>query len=161
MGAVLPLMKLSVPARMRGMTLLEMLLVVALIATVGIVTAGALSRGSAGMQLRGSGKDIANALRMTRAQAIASGEPRRFVIAAQGHHWQGGDGRQGDLPERLQVRFEGATQLQEGPDQGVIEFHPDGASSGGRIDLAVGAAVWRVDVGWLTGEVTSGPGPAR
>lgn len=151
---------LSMPTRVRGMTLLEMLLVVALIAAVGIVTAGALARGSAGLQLRGSGKEIANALRMTRAQAIARGAPQRFIIAPQAHRWHGADGRHGDLPESLQVRFEGAGQLQEGPDQGVIEFHPDGGSSGGRIDLLLGQATWRVDVGWLTGEVVSGPGPA-
>ncbi len=36
-------------------------------------------------------------------------------------------------------------------------FFPDGASTGGRIDLQVKDARWRVDVGWITGEVRSGP----
>ncbi|WMJ67780.1 GspH/FimT family pseudopilin [Stenotrophomonas sp. 24(2023)] len=143
--------------RVAGLTLLEMLLVIALLAAVGLVTAAGLSRGLGGMQLRSSGKDIANQLRMVRAQAIARGEAQRFVIETQRHHWQGIDGRQGNIPPRLQVSFEGAAQLAAAPGQGVIEFHPDGGSSGGRIQLQQGDAQWRIDVGWLTGEVRSGP----
>jgi general secretion pathway protein H len=36
----------------------------------------------------------------------------------------------------------------------VVRFFPDGAATGGRIVLKRGDAAWRVDVGWLTGEVT-------
>ena len=41
--------------------------------------------------------------------------------------------------------------------QGAIAFYPDGASSGGSIDLQVREAVWHIDVGWITGDVRSGP----
>jgi len=143
--------------RAAGLSLLEMLLVIALIAAIGLVTAAGLSRGFAGMQLRSAGKDIASQLRMVRAQAIARGEPQRFVIEPARHRWQGANQRQGQLSERLKVQFEGAAQLASGPDQGVIEFHPDGGSSGGRIRLQLDTAEWRIDVGWLTGEVRSGP----
>ncbi|KAF1014045.1 MAG: hypothetical protein GAK31_03068 [Stenotrophomonas maltophilia] len=110
-----------------------------------------------GMQLRSSGKEIANQLRMVRAQAIARGEAQRFVIEPQQHRWQGADGKAGDVSARLQLAFEGAAQLATAPGQGVIEFHPDGGSSGGRIRLQQGSAEWRIDVGWLTGEIRSGP----
>ncbi len=53
--------------RAAGLSLLEMLLVIALIAAIGLITAAGLSRGFAGMQLRSAGKDIANQLRMVRA----------------------------------------------------------------------------------------------
>jgi len=143
--------------RAAGLSLLEMLLVIALIAAIGLITAAGLSRGFAGMQLRSAGKDIANQLRMVRAQAIARGEPQRFVIEPARHRWQGANQRQGDVPTQLQVQFEGAAQLATAPGQGVIEFHPDGGSSGGRIRLQRDGAEWRIDVGWLTGEVRSGP----
>ena len=55
--------------------------------------------------------------------------------------------------EAVQLR----AQLAAAPGQGVIEFHPDGGSSGGRIRLQREGAEWRIDVGWLTGEVRSGP----
>lgn len=143
--------------RAGGLSLLEMLLVIALIAAIGLITAAGLSRGFSGMQLRSAGKDIANQLRMVRAQAIARGEPQRFVIEPARHRWQGANQRQGDVPTQLQVQFEGAAQLATAPGQGVIEFHPDGGSSGGRIRLQREGAEWRIDVGWLTGEVRSGP----
>ena len=147
------------PARGRagGMTLLEMLLVIALIAAIGLVTASAFSRGLPGLQLRTAGKELANQLRFTRAHAIARGQPQRFVIVPAQHRWRAANGRGGTLPEALQIHFEGAGQLQDARGEGVIEFHPDGGSSGGRIELQRGAAGWRIDVGWLTGQVESGP----
>jgi general secretion pathway protein H len=75
--------------RAAGLSLLEMLLVIALIAAIGLITAAGLSRGFAGMQLRSAGKDIANQLRMVRAQAIARGEPQRFVIEPARRRWEG------------------------------------------------------------------------
>ncbi|MGG2103564.1 MULTISPECIES: type II secretion system protein XpsH [unclassified Stenotrophomonas] len=147
--------------RAAGLSLLEMLLVIALIAAIGLITAAGLSRGFAGMQLRSAGKDIANQLRMVRAQAIARGEPQRFVIEPARRRWEGANQRHGEVPAQLQVQFEGAAQLATAPGQGVIEFHPDGGSSGGRIRLQRDGAEWRVDVGWLTGEVRSGPWRAQ
>ncbi len=131
--------------RTAGLSLLEMLLVIALIAAIGLITAAGLSRGFAGMQLRSAGKDIASQLRMVRAQAIARGEPQRFVIEPARRRWEGANQRHGEVPAQLQVQFEGAAQLATAAGQGVIEFHPDGGSSGG----------------WLTGEVRSGPWRAQ
>jgi general secretion pathway protein H len=37
--------------------------------------------------------------------------------------------------------------------QGAILFFPDGASTGGRVQLSVKNAAWNIDVAWLTGEV--------
>ncbi len=79
-------------ARVAGMSLLEMLLVVALIALVGLLTVGMFSRGTAGMQLRGAGKEIASQLRLARTQAIASGQPQRFIVEPAHHRWQGAGG---------------------------------------------------------------------
>ena len=42
--------------RAAGLSLLEMLLVIALIAAIGLITAAGLSRGFAGMQLRSAGR---------------------------------------------------------------------------------------------------------
>ena len=147
--------------RAHGMSLLEMLLVIALIALVGLVTGGMFARGMAGAQLRNAGKELASQLRLTRAEAIARGAAQRFVIEPRARRWEGARGRSGSVPESLQVSFDGAAQLQAGPGRGVIEFHPDGGSSGGRIVLTRGDAEWRIDVGWLTGEVRSAPGTLR
>ena len=143
--------------QLRGSSLLEMLLVIALIALAGVLAAAALTGGIDGMRLRSAGKAIAAQLRYTRTQAIATGTPQRFLIDPQQRRWEAPGGHHGDLPAALEVRFTGARQVQSRQDQGAIQFFADGASTGGRIDPTIKDARWRVDVGWITGEVRSGP----
>lgn len=137
----------------RGVSLLEMLLVVALIAGMSLLAAAAFGGGMAGLQLRSSAKEIAANLRYTRARAISTGEPQRFTIDPAAHAWTAPNGRDGEIPARLSVEFTGARELQPREDEGAIVFFPDGAASGGRIRLALDDAAWNVDVAWLTGEV--------
>jgi len=145
------------PRRVAGLSLLEMLLVVALIAIIGAVTATAMNGGIDGMRLRNAGKELASQLRYTRTQAIASGERQRFLIDPQARTWQAANGRHGTVPPSLEVRFRGAREVATAAGQGAIAFYPDGASSGGSIDLQGRDAVWHIDVGWITGDVRSGP----
>ena len=137
----------------QGVSLLEMLLVVALIAIAGMLAAMVLTGGLDGMRLRSSSKEIAAQLRYARAQAIATGEPQRFVIDPARHHWQGPNQRQGSIPSSLGVAFTGAREAQARAGEGGILFFPDGASTGGRVQLSAKKATWRIDVAWLTGEV--------
>ncbi|RXR01386.1 type II secretion system protein XpsH [Pseudoxanthomonas composti] len=140
-----------------GVTLLEMLLVVALLAIAAALAGMVLSGGMRGMQLRAASQDIAAQLRYTRARAIASGEPQRFTIEPRAHRWTGAEGRRGEIPAALSVAFTGAREAAgaaaPADAQGAILFFPDGASTGGRIELLSGDAGWRVDVGWLMGDV--------
>jgi general secretion pathway protein H len=141
-----------------GVSLLEMLLVVALIAIIGVITATAMNGGIDGMRLRNAGKEVASQLRYTRTQAIATGERQRFLIDPQARTWEAANGRHGSLPDALDVHFRGAGQVAGvASGKGGIAFHPDGGSSGGTIELGVRDALWRIDVSWITGEVRSGP----
>lgn len=137
-----------------GFTLLEMLLVLALVATATTLAAMALTGGLDGMRLRGAAKEIAGQLRYTRAQAIASGLPQDFALDPAAHSWRAPNGRHGQIPESLDIRFTGAREAQARKGEGGIVFFPDGASTGGRVQLQAGTAAWRIDVAWLTGEVT-------
>ncbi len=135
------------------MSLLEMLLVVGLIAIASTLAAMVLTGGLDGIRLRAEAKQVAAQLRHARAQAIAKGEPQRFLIDPAGHRWQGADGRRGELPAQLAIEFTGARQVQPAAGVGAIVFFEDGGSTGGRIVLARRQARWQVDVAWLTGEV--------
>jgi general secretion pathway protein H len=137
----------------RGFTLLEIILVLAIIALATLLAAAALSGGVDDLRLRSAAKEVAAQLRFTRAQAIASGEAQRFVIDPQAHRWSAPKQRHGDLPRSLAVVFTGAREAQPAQGQGAIVFFPDGASTGGRVRLALGEAAWQVDVAWLTGQV--------
>lgn len=142
--------------RMRGVSLLEMLLVIALIAVAGVLAASVLGGGIDGLRLRSAGKQIAAELRQTRTRAIASGVPQQFEIDPRNGRWSSSLGHHGEVPGQLRVVFTGAREVQPRPGQGAIRFFADGASSGGRIDLAAREAHWRIDVAWITGEVRSG-----
>ncbi|HEY5973009.1 MAG TPA: GspH/FimT family pseudopilin [Pseudoxanthomonas sp.] len=137
----------------QGVSLLEMLLVMGLIAIAGTLAAMVLTGGLDGMRLRSSSKEIAAQLRYTRAQAIASGRPQRFVIDPGKHTWQAPNQKHGKIPASLSVQFIGAREAQPRAGEGGIMFFPDGASTGGRVQLQAKKAAWRIDVAWLTGEV--------
>lgn len=139
--------------RARGFTLLELLLVLAIIAIAMLLGAGVLGRGMDGLRLRSAANGIAAQLRFTRAQALATGEPQRFSIDPAAHAWQAPKERHGDLPARAAIVFTGAREVQPTEGRGAIVFFPDGASTGGRVRLQQGAAAWQVDVAWLTGQV--------
>lgn len=138
----------------RGFTLLETLLVVALLAVASALAAAALTGGFRGMELRSTAKEIAANLRYTRARAISTGQPQRFTIDPQARAWQAPNGRSGEIPARLSVEFTGAREVQPSEGEGAVVFFPDGAATGGRVRLGLDGAEWRVDVAWLTGEVT-------
>lgn len=141
------------PRDARGVSLLEMLLVVMLIAIAGTLAAMVLTGGLDGMRLRSEAREIAAQLRYTRAQAMATGKPQRFVIDPENRRWQAPNQHRGTVPASLGIAFVGARQVQPKPGVGAIMFFHDGGSSGGQIRLSSGQAVWRVDVAWLTGEV--------
>ena len=137
----------------RGFSLLEVLVVVALIAIAGLLAAAILGGGMERMQVRSAANDIAASLRFTRAHALATGQVQRFSIDPAARTWQAPRERSGRIPDRLEVEFTGAGGIQERAGEGVIAFFDDGASTGGRVRLETGGARWDVDVAWLTGEV--------
>lgn len=141
------------PRDVQGVSLLEMLLVVMLIAIAGTLAAMVLTGGLDGMRLRSEAREIAAQLRYTRAQAMATGKPQRFVIDPATHRWQAPNRHHGNVPASLGISFIGARQAQPAPGIGAILFFHDGGSSGGQIRLSSGRAVWHIDVAWLTGEV--------
>lgn len=140
-------------ARLRGFSLVEMLLVIALIALIGVLAATAMSGGIDGIRLRASAKEVAAQLRYTRAQAIATGRPQRFAIDPRAHAWTAPRGRSGELPPSVGIVFTGARETRPVRGVGAIVFFDDGASTGGRIQLNARRAAYNVDVTWLTGEV--------
>lgn len=141
-----------------GFTLLEMLLVMALVAAASLLAVAAFGGSMQGMKLRAGAKDVAAQMRFARAVAISSGQPQDVLIDPQARRWQGAKGRSGNLPEGGEIVFTGARaeqfvagELDAG--KGAIRFFPDGAATGGRVRMLVNGGGWDVDVGWLTGDV--------
>ncbi len=107
---------------MRGVSLLEMLLVIALIAAAGVLAASVLGAGVDGLRLRTSGKQLAAELRQVRTRAIASGVPQQFELDPRTGQWSSTLGHRGTLPSQLRVAFTGARELRPRPGRGAIRF---------------------------------------
>ncbi len=147
------LFPLLCPYRARGFTLIEIVVVIALIGLLTIAVVAAMAGGMDGVRLRGAAKDVAAQLRFTRGQAIVSGRPQAFVIDVDARTWAAPRGRKGALPKSLEIITTTARQEQPARGRAAIRFFPDGSATGGRVRLRMGEAEWRVDVAWLTGEV--------
>lgn len=138
-----------VRSRQRGFTLFELLVVIALLAVALPLLAVGIGRGLQGASEHGALTEMIATLRSARAQAIASGEPIRatFDLARRRVKVPGREPAQ--WPNTFTLRLTTAQAL-----GAAFEFYPDGAASGGNIQISRGAAHWRIDVSWLTGNVT-------
>ena len=126
-----------------GFTLLEVLVVVAILGIVGTIV---LSRGpahSARQDVRAATAIVSGALRLARSQAIATDRPVAFVLDPASGAWRVGDAPPQRLPGRLAILA---------PKRGIV-FSPEGGSTGGEIALASGTLRAVVGVNWLTGRV--------
>ncbi len=139
----------------RGFTLLEIMLVLALVAAGTLMMVAAFSRGGARSQLRTEAAQMANGLRDARARALQTQATQRFILDAAMHQWQASGNAPRHVPDAITLSLSTAAELRDGASRGVILFFPDGASSGGRVDLSRNGVTWRLDVNWLTGQVSS------
>ena len=145
----------------RGFSLVELIVVMVLIAVLAGIGAAAISSGLPGQQLRGAAREMAVELRFARAQAIATGREQTFEINVADKRWISAGKREGTLPDDIDIVATTAREEQPERETAVIRFFPEGASTGGRVVLKHGDAAWRIDVGWLTGEVTLTRGEGR
>ena len=144
-----------------GFSIIEMVVVVVLVATVVAIGAAAMSRQLPGQRLRESARELAAQLRYTRAQAIASGDSQLFTLDARTREWRAGDKRDGKLARDIQIVATGARNEAQREGVAAVRFFPEGAATGGRFLLSHGEAAWQVDVEWLTGEVRVARARAR
>jgi general secretion pathway protein H len=57
------------------------------------------------------------------------------------------------LPTDMTLRLTTAEQEVTGANTGGIRFFADGSSTGGHISVLQDRREWRINVGWLTGEI--------
>lgn len=118
-------------ARERGFTLLEMLVVIAVMAVILLLVTGYGPPRSRWLETQGAARDVAAAMRAARGAAIAEGRPVAFVMPA--------------LPA-------GMTASVTAPAGGIV-FAPDGSASGGRVVLRNAGRDVEISADWLTGQV--------
>ncbi len=141
----------------RGFTLIEIIAVVALVALATTVVLLSTTTGLEAARTRAASKELVTALRYTRTQAIVKRESQALTIDVENRTYEAPGRAPVELPRQLELKLLTAAQEQVDDQVGRIRFFPDGASTGGHVELIHGDARWRIDINWLTGEVLLQP----
>lgn len=122
-----------------GFTLIEMIVVIAVMAAVAGLVLMRQPWHSAGANTDATAQALANGLRLARSRAIA--QDRDVTVSTVAHGFSVDGGAAWVLP----------------PEQALnpsrVTFTPDGGSTGGTILLVAGQRRIALDVNWLTGRV--------
>ncbi|HEU5445352.1 MAG TPA: GspH/FimT family pseudopilin [Pseudolabrys sp.] len=140
----------------QGFTILELLVVLAILGIVVALGAPALHRMVPGVELNTSAQTVATALREARGLAIASNAEVTLVVELGDRALRVGDGPPVRLASSFGITLLTATRELIDAGTGQIRFYPDGTSTGGRITLTHGNRRYHVVVDWLTGRVALG-----
>ncbi len=141
--------------RVRGFTLVELLVVFAIMALVVGLVPLAYERLREGAQYRDAVRTMFSQLRAARALAIEQGREVRFTAnLAQRSYGLDGESPKA-LPEPLQLRATVAEREISHQGQVAIRFLPSGGATGGSLEIlrAPGAGT-RLRVDWLSGRTT-------
>lgn len=143
-------------ARCAGFTLLELLLVLAVLALLAGIVVAYLPSGSTRTEVLVSAREVASGLRRARGAAIAGNAPVAFMLDVKNHSYRVGVEAPVRLAGDIALTIDTARSELAGGDTGGIRFFPDGSATGGRIGLRGAgerAAIATVTVDWVTGRV--------
>lgn len=136
----------------RGFTLLEMLIVLAIIGLVSSISLSLARPRTGVLETKAAAFQIAAYLRSARARAIGRNSETIFSIDVGSRtYWSDGIGKSGRLPENIHVKVISAKSEQREERISRIRFFPDGRSTGGEIRLRHGTQGFSISTDWLTG----------
>ena len=140
--------------RQAGVTLLELLIVIALMGIVAALVVPMFGGPVSTSELRATARQLAAGLRLARSEAVSERRETFLVVDVAGKRFKvDREAREHALPSKVDLKLFTAQNDLVSENVGAIRFYPDGGSNGGRITVASGARKFDVDVDWLTGRV--------
>jgi general secretion pathway protein H len=140
--------------RSRGVSLLELLIVLMIIGFVSAIVIPMVSGGVSNSELRSAARQLASGLRLARSEAVSQRRETFLVVDLAGRRFKvDRDAQEHALPRNMELKLYTAQKDLIDASTGSIRFYPDGGSNGGRITLGSGDRKFEVDVDWLTGRV--------
>jgi general secretion pathway protein H len=142
------------PGHQSGFTIIELLVVMAVMAMAYALAGPMVSSGATGAELKASARQLAAGLRKARSDAISRRREAVLTVDVEAHQFRlSDDPRVYQLPKSVAVKlFTAQSELVSGT-AGAVRFFPDGGSTGGRITLSARDRNYDVDINWLTGQV--------
>ena len=137
-----------------GFTLIELIVVLAIVALGYSAVAVNFSSGNDAMALKAAARDLTSGLRYVRSQAMLSHETATLDFNLSNNSYSlTGQKKIYMLPENIDVTINTAKEeLHDGVAK--LRFFPDGSSIGGRVTLEKKSHVQEININWLTGHVT-------
>jgi general secretion pathway protein H len=141
--------------RAHGFTLLE-LMIVLLVSVLGLVAVGSsISSGNQTTKLLATARDIASALHYAHGEALMTRNPVSVTLNLEENSYQiSTKDKIYHFPSEIEVSVVVAEEEFSGEGVAGIRFFADGSSTGGRVTLVWGKQLRRLDVNWITGEVS-------
>ncbi len=150
-GASRPSFSIS---RSKGFTLIEIIAVIVLVGVIAVVAGVSFAKSLSGAKIQAASRDLVAALRYTRGQAIVKGEQKVLELDLEKNSYQAPGRGTTELPKDMELRLTTAQEELTSENVGRIRFFPDGSSTGGNIAVVLGEREWKINIGWLTGEIT-------
>jgi general secretion pathway protein H len=143
-----------------GITLIEMLVVLAIMSIAIAVASSSLRTSSAAVRLGPLRAELANALKTARAAAITGNRPVAVSLDPITRTYRvEGIGSPKRLPQGAMLSLVTGKMEHRSSHDGSLIFFPDGSSTGGLFTLSTARQSVAVRVEWLTGAITVQGGP--
>lgn len=143
---------------MRGFTLVELLVVLALMGLALTVASPLIANALPGTEMRASARDVATGLRYARSLAISTNTDVTFDVDVETRRFAVSRGRRtGSFPKDAEIILTTARSELFGDGAGSIRFFPDGTSTGGGVEIVRENRRFLITVDWLTGRVAIAP----
>lgn len=139
----------------RGFTLLEMIIVL-VISVLGFAVVGSnINSGNESTRLQVVARDLASALRYAQSQSLMIRQPVSVTIDLRDNSYRiSNRNKVFRFDEQIDVSLTVAEEEFQQDEFGSIKFFGDGSSTGGRVVLEWGKQLRRIDVNWITGQVS-------
>jgi general secretion pathway protein H len=137
-----------------GFTLMELLIVLAIMGLILTLAVSGIARTMPGFALRNDARLVADALRAARTAAVGGNREVALALDLEQRTVTFDNRRPVRLAPDLGITLTIGTSEIAGPQTGGISFFPDGSSTGGRVSLTLGERRHHVLVDWLTGTVS-------
>jgi general secretion pathway protein H len=136
-----------------GFTLIEMLVVLAILVLTASIAMPLLSGGSDGLRLQIAASELAAAFRATRSAAILRNTETTLLIDVDRRTFRSTVVAPRAFATGIDARLTFAAGVGAAPSDGGFRFFPDGSSTGGNVLLSLHGQQTRVCIDWLTGQV--------